>query len=34
MSNYDGGRHLMGLYLKFVSEHEIEDCGWQTGKQN
>ena len=34
MSDDDGGRHLVGLHLKFVSEHEIENCGWQTCEQN
>jgi hypothetical protein len=28
MSNDDGGSHLVGLHMKFVCEHEIENCGW------
>lgn len=34
MTNDDGGRYLVGLNLKFVGEHEIEDSAWQTSKQN
>jgi hypothetical protein len=34
VSDDDGGSHFVGFHLKFVSEQEIEDCGWQACKQN